>query len=123
METLEGLLKAYKARLKTTKTLKQRWKRYHEPMCEKQQLELYKCLAEATQALLDKVSQPQQKVEEGTKPRTYDTKEEEPDRHTLETPFKRKSARANLREPRRYPASHVLEVQDAMLKEIWEELK
>ena len=58
METLEGLMKAYEARLKVNETIEQRWRRYPNPINEERQFELYRCLVEATQALLDKVSHP-----------------------------------------------------------------
>ena len=58
METLEGLMKAYEARLKANETIEQRGRWYPDPLNEERQLELYRCLMEATQALLDKVSHP-----------------------------------------------------------------
>ena len=58
METLEGLMKAYEARLKANKTIEQRWRRYPDPVNEERQLEMYRRLIEATQALLEKVSHP-----------------------------------------------------------------
>ena len=70
METLEGLLKAYEARLKTNETIEQGWRRYPKLVNVKRQLELYRCLVEATQALLDKVSHPQPKEKEGISPKT-----------------------------------------------------
>ena len=58
IETLEGLMKAYEARLKANETIEQRWRRYPDPINEERKLELYICLVKATQALLDKVSHP-----------------------------------------------------------------
>ena len=56
METLEGLMKAYEARLKTNETIEQGWRRYPKLVNVKRQLELYRCLVEATQALLECIS-------------------------------------------------------------------
>ena len=58
METLEALLKAYDARLKSSKTLEQRWRRYPDPEIEARQLEIYRRLAQAIQALDDKIAKP-----------------------------------------------------------------
>ena len=44
METLEALLKAYDARLKSQETLEQRWRRYPDPEEETRQLETYRRL-------------------------------------------------------------------------------
>ena len=71
--------------------MEQRWRRYPHPLNEERQLELYRCLMEATQALLDKVSQPKPKEKEGISLETYKTKEEGIDRHPLQTPREEES--------------------------------
>ena len=57
METLDALLKAYKARLRATETLEQRWRRYPDPKNEARQLEIYRRLLETTQALINQLAQ------------------------------------------------------------------
>ena len=54
METLEALLKAYDARLKSSETLEQRWRRYPDPEKKTRQLEIYRRLIQAIQALDEK---------------------------------------------------------------------
>ena len=58
VETLEALLKAYDARLKSSKTLEQRWRRYPDPKEEARQLEIYRHLIQAIQALDEKIAKP-----------------------------------------------------------------
>ena len=58
METLEALLKAYDARLKSSETLEQRWRRYPNPEEETRQLEIYRRLIQAIQALDEKIARP-----------------------------------------------------------------
>ena len=99
METLEGLLKAYQARLKANETIEQRWRRYPDPVGEKRQLELYRCLVEATQALLEKVSQSQLKEKGDLGPKTQNIKERGPDRHPLKTLGEKKSSQESPQEP------------------------
>ena len=57
-EPLDALLQAYEARLKPLETLEERWKNYPDPAQEARQLEIFKRLTEATQALerRDKIS-------------------------------------------------------------------
>ena len=92
METLEGLLKVYEARLKNTKTIKQRWRRYLEFVREEESI----------------------------------AKEGEPKRPRNGPHVGKKTSMDKLsisKEPRKYPTSHVLEVEDAILNKLWEELK
>ena len=58
METLEALLKAYDARLKSSKTLEHRWRRYPDSKNEARQLEIFRCLIQAIQALDEKIAKP-----------------------------------------------------------------
>ena len=58
METLEALLKAYDARLKSSETLEQRWRRYPDSEEEARQLEIYRRLIQAIQALDEKIARP-----------------------------------------------------------------
>ena len=50
-EPLDALLQAYEARLKPLETLEERWKHYPDPAVETRQLEMFKRLTEAAQAL------------------------------------------------------------------------
>ena len=86
METLKGLMKAYEARLKENETIEQRWRRYLDPINEERQLELYRRLMEATQALLDKVSHPKLGKNINTNPRTNKIEPKEVNRHLEQTP-------------------------------------
>ena len=54
-EPLDALLQAYEARLKPLETLEERWKNYLDPAQEARQLEIFKRLTEATQALEEKL--------------------------------------------------------------------
>ena len=123
METLERLMKAYEARLKTNETIEQRWRRYSDPVNEERQLELYRCLVEATQALLDKVSHPKPRENKNTSLETNKTKPKEVNRHLEQTPREGESFQKSPQEPRKYPTSHVPEVEDAIVDGLWEELK
>ena len=59
METLEALLKDYDdARLKSSETLEQRWRRYSDPEEEAGQFEIYRHLIQAIQALDKKITRP-----------------------------------------------------------------
>lgn len=58
METLEALLKAYDAILKSSKTLEQRWRRYPDLKEEARQLEIYRRLIQAIQALDENLAKP-----------------------------------------------------------------
>ena len=75
METLEDLLKAYEARLKSTKFIEQRWQRYPKPNGESRQLELFKLLVETTHDLVEKVSQSPHKKREVIEVKERITKE------------------------------------------------
>ncbi|MCO5559225.1 hypothetical protein L7F22_012820 [Adiantum nelumboides] len=50
-EPLDAVLQAYEARLKPLETLEERWKHYPDPAIETRQLEIFKQLVKATQAL------------------------------------------------------------------------
>ena len=92
-------------------------------MCEEQQLELCQHLVKATQTLLDKVSWPQQRFEERKDTKTYKTKEKEPYKPKQESPIEKKALVVVPSAPRRFSTSHVLEVEDAIVNKLWEELK
>ena len=92
-------------------------------MNEERQLELYRHLMEATQALLDKVSQPKPKEKEGTSPKTNNIVEKGLDKLPLQTPREEESPQESPEEPRKYPTSHVPKVEDALVNGLWEELK
>ena len=123
IEILEGLMKAYEARLKANETIEQRWRRYPDPMNEESQLELYRRLMEATQALLDKVSQSNPKQNKNTSPKTNKIEAEGVDQHLEQSPREGESSQTRPQEPRKYPTSHVPEVEDALVDGLWEELK
>ena len=57
-EPLDALLQAYEARLKPFQTMEERWKNFPDPALEARQLELFKRLTEATQALAKQLEQP-----------------------------------------------------------------
>ena len=44
-------------------------------------------------------------------------------RHLEQTPREGESSQKSPQEPRKYPTSHVLEVEDALVDGLWEELK
>lgn len=54
---LDALMQAYEARLKPLETLEERWKHYPNPAQEVIQLEIFKRLTEATQALEEQLRQ------------------------------------------------------------------
>ena len=103
METLEGLLEAYETRLRADETIEQIWKRYPNPMGEERQLEVCRCLVEATQALLEKVSQTQPKEKEGLGLETHNIEEKGLDGHPMKTPGEEKYSHKSSQDPRRYP--------------------
>ena len=78
---------------------------------------------EAKQGLLDRVSQPKPKEREGTSLETNNKVEEELDKHPVQSPREEKSHQESPQEPRKYPTSDVLEVEDALVNGLWEELK
>ena len=108
-------MKAYEARLKANETIEQRWRRYPDPVNEERQLEMYRRLMEATQALLDKVSHPKLGENKNTNPKTNKTKPKEVNRHLEQTPREEESSQKSPQESRKYPTSHVLEVEDALV--------
>lgn len=57
VEALDALLRAYEARLKPSKMLEEKWKRYSNPKHEARQLEIHKLLVKATQTLMEQVNQ------------------------------------------------------------------
>ena len=88
-------------------------------------MELYKCLLEAIQALVDKISQPPNpepengdigsKIEERNQERPMSIPTME-----MEVPS---VVVTLLEDSRRYPTAHVPEVEDEHVKKLWEELK
>ena len=123
METLEGLMKAYEARLKANETIEQRWRRYPDPVNEERQLEMYKRLMEATQALLDQVSHPHLGENKNTSQKSNKTEPEKEEKQEEQSTREGKSSQKSFQIPRRYPTSHVPEVEDALVDGLWEELK
>ena len=78
---------------------------------------------EATQALLDKVSQPNPKQNKDTSLETNKTKLEGVNRHPEQSLREGKFSQKSPREPRKYPTSYVPEVEDALVDGLWEEPK
>ena len=125
METLEALLKAHVARLKSSKTLEQRWMRYPDPEEEARQLEIYRRLIQAIQALEDKIAKPiehkirfEEPKEIGEeeilgRPTSILTMEMEVSSHVPSLPDR----------SRKYPTSHVPEIEDKNVNNLWEEIK
>lgn len=125
METLEALFKAYDARLKSTKTLEQRWRRYLDPEDEARQLEINRRLIQAIQALDDKIAKPiehkirfekppQAREEEVLeKPTSIPTMQMEVPTHVPSLPDR----------SQKYPTSHVPKVEDEHVNDLWEEIK
>ena len=125
MEMLEGLLKDYEISLKSTKTIEQRWRRYTDPKNENRQLELYKCLLVATQALVEKINQPPIPTLKQLLPKELkkDVELEIPQRTPtmeMEVPLVIPS---HLNASRKYPTSHVPKLVDENVNQLWEELK
>ena len=86
-------------------------------------MELYRRLLEATQALLEKASQIKPREKEIIQLEENPTHEEGSNRQSLGAPRKEKSSRESPQEPRKYPTSDVLEVEDGVVNKLWEELK
>ena len=78
---------------------------------------------EATQALLDKVSHPKPRENKNTNLETKKTKPKEVNKHLEQTPREEESSQKSPQDPRKYPTSHVPEVEDALVDGLWEELK
>ena len=125
METLEALLKAYDARLKSSETLEQRWRKYPDPEEETRQLEIYRRLIQAIQALDEKIARP---IEHRTRfeepkeargeeilerPASIPTMEMEVPSHVPSLPDR----------SRKYPTSLVPEIEDDHVNDLWKEIK
>lgn len=114
VETLEAFLKAYKARLKATQTLEQIWRRYPNPKNEVRQLELYKRLLQATQALADQIVRSQETKIELEDPKV--AMEEENLERPLSMPTMEMEVPSfvpSLKDKsRKYPTFHVPEMED-----------
>ena len=78
---------------------------------------------EATQALLDKVSHPKLGENKNTSPKINETREEGVHRPLKKPSREGESSQKIPQEPRKYPTSHVPEVEDALVDGLWEELK
>lgn len=77
-EPLKGLLQAYEARLKPLENLEERWRKYPDPVQEARQLEIYKRLIQATQALTDQLKQNENSISQ-TKQKGNKKKKSQPE--------------------------------------------
>ena len=122
-EPLDAMLKAYEARLKPLETMEERWKNYPDAAQESRQLEIYKKLVEAVQAIEEqqKLNQPLK-----TEPqKTNGIKEDDKLSVILEEDNETGSVEGKTKdnEPIMIPNTSVPEVDEEWANQLWKAVK